>query len=79
VLVFRSLQKSDPKSNTFKITYTTSTREVKVFWNDIMVRNVHAFGGSGEEGEVMKLGVMGCSPLGKGTEGVFRDFTLKEV
>jgi regulation of enolase protein 1 (concanavalin A-like superfamily) len=44
-----------------------------------MVRNVHAFGGSGEEGEVMKLGVMGCSPLGKGTEGVFRDFTLKEV
>jgi len=42
-----------------------------------MIRNIHSFGE--EDGETIKLGVLGCSPLGKGTEATFKDFTLNEI
>ncbi|KAK1920883.1 hypothetical protein DB88DRAFT_475456 [Papiliotrema laurentii] len=50
-------------------------RKLLVFEDDLMVREVNVFG---EHTDVKALvGVMGCSPLGEGAEGVYRGFTLK--
>jgi regulation of enolase protein 1 (concanavalin A-like superfamily) len=41
-----------------------------------MIREVHNFG-TGEEKQA-KVGVMTCSPLGKGALGTYKNFTVRE-
>jgi hypothetical protein len=57
--------------------YDPSTRHVRIFLNDVMVRDVHAFGpepntkGDDKHKGQVFIGVMGCSPLGEGIEAKF--------
>jgi nicotinamide mononucleotide (NMN) deamidase PncC len=86
----------------YTISYNPTTRHVRIFVDEVMIREVHGFpaeaeterseadagskvegeaGNGGEQGEgkgKVFVGVMGCSPLGKGTDATFSGFAMRE-
>jgi hypothetical protein len=86
----------------YTISYNPTTRHIRVFVDDVMIREVHGFpaefeaersdvngeAGAGDEdgdketrgqgGNKVFIGVMGCSPLGQGTNATFSGFAMRE-
>jgi regulation of enolase protein 1 (concanavalin A-like superfamily) len=75
----RSLQKVTTERHRTRLTYSPSTRSLKIFWGETMIREVHAFGPGPEEKNGGFVGVMGCSPLGEGAKATFTNFELSSV
>lgn len=69
----RSIQ---PPAPTHHFTLSLRDRHLRVFLNDIMIREANAFGPEGVD-EVF-VGVMGCSPKGGEVEARFKAFTIRE-
>jgi regulation of enolase protein 1 (concanavalin A-like superfamily) len=78
---------------TYTISYNPKTAHIRIFIDETMVREVHGFPTpssssslpsttpSEKEGEhkgQVFVGIMGCSPLGKGTDATFQALELRE-
>ena len=59
-----------------KYTVNLKNRELRVYEGDVMIREVNVFG---DDQKKARVGIMGCSPLGKGAAGTYRNFTLKHL
>lgn len=58
-----------------RFTISLKGRYLRIFEEEQMIREVNVFG----DGSAKKawVGVMGCSPLGEGSKGTYKGFTLK--
>lgn len=80
------------EGSTFTVSYHKAKQHLRVFINDVMVREVHGYAhlhakgeglgdfdkekGTEREGKVF-VGVMGCSPLGGGSEATFESLEYR--
>ena len=69
----------------YTIAYNPSTLHIRIFLDDVMIREVHGFplstdglGRTSTSTAKVFVGVMGCSPLGKGTEATFEGLAMKD-
>jgi hypothetical protein len=77
---------------TYTISYNPKTAHIRIFIDETMVREVHGFptpsssssssaaseqNDDEHKGKVF-IGIMGCSPLGKGTDATFQTLEMRE-
>jgi len=79
---------------TYTISYNPKTAHIRIFIDETMIREVHGFPtppsphssttltsseNEKEQGsEKVFIGIMGCSPLGKGTDASFEQLEMRE-
>jgi regulation of enolase protein 1 (concanavalin A-like superfamily) len=76
---------------TYTISYNPKTAHIRIFIDEVMVREVHGFptpsssasSAAAEQKEdahkgKVFVGIMGCSPLGKGTDATFQALEMRE-
>lgn len=75
--MYRSLSPSESNSAHFTLAYTPETQTLRVFHNQVMIREVHAFSPGQEQAKVF-VGVMACSPKGDRAEVSWRNLAWKQ-